>query len=105
VRVVKRIKEIVRITPREIVLDLWMNVRLDSCVCLLVIALECQEIGATLAQDLRSNGGLTAHRINGDNAACDGEQMEQGWKSRDLVRLLARFDLAYNETALIRTPC
>jgi hypothetical protein len=70
-----------------------------------VIALECQEIVATLVQDVRSNGGLTAHRINGDNAACDGEQVEQGWNSRDLVRLLIRFDLAYNETALIRTPC
>src|SRR5215813_6785936 len=65
VRVVKHIKEIVRIAPREIVLDLLMKVLGNSCIGLFVIVLECQEVVAALVQDLRSNGRLTAHRING----------------------------------------
>jgi len=39
--VVERIKEVVDIAPRQMVLDLLMEVRLDSCVGLCVIVLSC----------------------------------------------------------------
>jgi hypothetical protein len=39
--IVARIKEVVCLAPRQIVLDLLMKVRLDSCIGLFVIVLSC----------------------------------------------------------------
>jgi len=104
VGVVERIKEIVRIAPREIVLDMLMKVLGNSCVGLFVIVLECQEVVAALVQDLLSNGRLTAHRINGDDAAFDSEQVEQCWYGRDRIGLLLSFALTHAKPTLFRTP-
>jgi hypothetical protein len=104
VSVVERIKEIGRIAPREIVLDLRMKVLGNSCRGLFVIVLACQEVVATLVQDLRRNGRLTAHRIDGDNAAFDRSQVEQFWYGCDLIGLLLRFELAYDKPSLLRAP-
>src|SRR5262249_8986494 len=101
---VECIKEIVLIAPRNIMLDMLMKMRLDCCVGLLVVVLKCQEVVAVLVQDLLSNGRLTAHRINSDDAAFDSEQLEQFWYGRDRIGLLRSFDLAYDEAPMIRTP-
>src|SRR5207244_11424222 len=105
VGVVELIKEIVCIAPWEVVFDLLMKVRLDSCRGLFVITLSCQEVVTSLVQDLRSNGRLTAHRINGDNAAFDGKQMEEFRNGRNLIRFGVGFELTHDETTLLRTPC
>jgi hypothetical protein len=39
--VVERLKEVVDIAPRQMVLDLLMEVRLESCIGLFVIVLSC----------------------------------------------------------------
>ena len=72
VSVVECIKEIVRIAPREIVLDLLLKVRFDGCRGFFVILLSCQEVVPSLVPDLPRNGGLTAHRIDRDDTTFDG---------------------------------
>src|SRR5262245_26053863 len=60
---VERLKDMVRIAPRESVLDRLMKVRCDGGIGLFVILLSCQEVVTSLVPDVRSNGCLTAHRI------------------------------------------
>jgi hypothetical protein len=72
VGIVECIKEIVRIAPREIVLDLLLKVRFDGCIGFFVILLSCQEVVTSLVPDLPRNGGLTAHRIDRNDTAFDG---------------------------------
>src|SRR5215470_19365473 len=104
VGVVERIKEMGRIAPWEIVLDLRMKVLGNRCVGLFVIVLERQEVVPTLVQDLCSNGRLTAHRINGDNATVDRQELKEFWYGRDLIGLLLCFDLSNDKSAVLRTP-
>src|SRR5215467_2589164 len=99
--VVERIKDIGRIAPWEIVLDLRMKVLGNRCVGLFMIVLECQEVVPALVQDLRSNGRLTAHCINGDNTTVDRQELQEFWYGRDLIGLLLCFDLAYDEASLL----
>src|SRR5215813_8044782 len=69
---VERIKEVLGIAPRDIVLNVLMKVLFDRRVGLFVIALQGQEIVATLVLNLLRDGCLTAHRINRDNTTFDG---------------------------------
>ena len=73
--VVERIKEIVRIAPRHIVLDMAMKVLGNSLVGLFMIVLSCQEIVAALLQNLGGDLGLAAHGIDRHNTALNGEQV------------------------------
>ena len=56
----------------SIVLNVLMKVLCDRRVGLFVIALQGQEIVATLVPDVLRDGCLTAHRIDGDNTALEG---------------------------------
>src|SRR5215831_17869548 len=96
-RVIKGIKEILVTTPGEMGLDVLMKVLLDCRIRLFVMALQRQEIIAALVEDLLSDGGLTAHRIDGHHTALDSEQGEQLWHSGDLIGLRIGFALAYDE--------
>ena len=70
--IIEGIKEILGGAPGELMFDVLMEVPFDSRIGFFVIALQGQEIVPTLRPDLASDGGLTAHRINGNNTAFDG---------------------------------
>ncbi len=71
-RVIEGIKEILGGTPGEMMFNVLMEVSFDGSRGFFVVALQGQEIVPTLRPDLASDGGLTAHRINGHNTAFDG---------------------------------
>jgi hypothetical protein len=71
--VIEGIREILAGAPRQLVFNVRMKVLFDSLIGLVVIALQGQEIVATLLSYLGSNGGLTTHGINRHDTACDGE--------------------------------
>ena len=92
------------IAPREIVLDVLMNVLGDRSVGLFVMVLQRQEVIASLVQDLCRHRGLASHGINGHHTAVDGQQLPKSWNRGDLIRLAVRLQLANDETAVLRTP-
>jgi hypothetical protein len=71
-RVIEGIKEVLGRAPSQLVFDVLMKVLFDRSVGLFVVALQGQEIVATLVPNLRSDGRLTAHRIDGHNTTFDG---------------------------------
>ena len=71
-RVIEGIKEILAVTPRELVFNVLMKVLFGRRIGLFVITLQGQEIVAALSADLRSDGRLTAHSIDRHNTAFDG---------------------------------
>ena len=72
VRVIEGIKEVLGRAPGQLVFDVLMQVLFDRRIGLFVIALQGQEIVATLVPDVLRDGCLTAHRIDGDNTALEG---------------------------------
>jgi hypothetical protein len=104
VRVIEGIKEVLGSTPGQVGFDVLMQVLFDRRIGLCVIALQGQEIVATLVPDVLRDGGLTAHRINGDNTALDGSQLEEVRHGSDLIGLCLCLDLAYYKAPLVRTP-
>jgi hypothetical protein len=101
VGVIKRVTEIPRLSPGQIVLDVLMKVLGDGGIGLFVIALQGQEIVASLGEELVRDSRWTSQCIDGDNTAFDGEQLEEFWSGRDLVGLAVRPGLANNETTLL----
>src|SRR5687768_5412348 len=55
--VIERVKEIVLVPPREIVFDLLMKVLFNSRIGFCLMAFECEEIVASLLQDLLGDVG------------------------------------------------
>src|SRR5919202_2304884 len=75
--IIEGIKEILGGAPGELMFDVLMEVPFGRRIGFFVIAFQGQEIVTALRPDLTSDGGLTAHRINGHNTAFDGEQLEE----------------------------
>jgi hypothetical protein len=53
----------------------------------LLVAFERKHVVAALRDDLLGDLGLTAHRVDGDDAALEREQLQQGGDGGDLVGL------------------
>ena len=68
----KASKKVLGSAPGQLVFDVLMKVLFDRRIGLFVIALQGQEIVATLVPDVLRDGCLTAHRIDGDNTALEG---------------------------------
>ena len=83
--VIERVKEIVLVPPGETVFDSLMKVLFNSRIGFCMIAFECEEIVASLLQDLLGDVGLASHGINGDNASFDQQQLQQFWTRGDLI--------------------
>lgn len=86
-RVIESIKEIRGCTPRQLVFNVRMTVLCNRRVGLFVITIQGEEIVTALVSDLASDGGLTAHRINGHHPAFDGSQLEEVRNSGDCIGL------------------
>src|SRR5262245_10806197 len=71
VRIIEGIKEVLGRTPVQLVFNVLMKGLFDRSISLFVVALQGQEIVATLVPNLRSDGRLTAHRIDGHNTTFD----------------------------------
>ena len=54
---------------------------------------------------LLGHGRLTAHGINGDNAAFDGEQLQECGNGRHLICFRVSVALPHDEPPLLRAPC
>ena len=104
VGVVEGIKAMGRIAPRAMVLELLMNVRFEGCLGLCMGVLSCQQVVTSWSPDVLGHGRLTAHRIPGDHAACDGEPWEECRNGRHRMRFGVGFALPPNEPPLLRTP-
>jgi len=103
-RVIEGIKEVLGRAPGQLVFDVLMKVLFDRSAGLFVMALQGQEIVATLVPNLLSDGRLTAHRINGHQTTFDGSQREEVRNGGKLIGLFLRFDLAYHKATLLGTP-
>ena len=64
-----------------------MNASSTSPAKRALVALERQHVVALLFDDLLGDLGLTAHRVDGDDAALDAQQRQQLRDRRDLVGL------------------
>ena len=102
--VIERVKEIVLVPPREMVFDILMKVLFNSRIGFLMIAFECEEIVASLLQDLLGDMGLASHGLDSDNASFDQQQLQQVRNRGDLIGFAVGLQLANDETAVLRTP-
>ena len=100
-RGVESVKEVMIISPGEVVLDMVVEVRCNRMVCLFMIVLQCQEIITLLLNDLFRDLSLTSHRINRDNAALDGQKLQELWNRGDFVGLALCLELAYDQSTIL----
>lgn len=70
----------------------------DMLIQIALILFKRQHIIALLLNDLGSNGSLRSHRINGDDASFQHEQVEEVRKSCDLIGFLVNGHLSQHQS-------
>jgi hypothetical protein len=104
VGVVKRIKAMVRMAPRQVMFDVLMQVLVDLRGGLCMVPFQGSKIVAALVLHLARNGRLTAHGVDGHDTALDRQQLEEVGNGRDRIGLILGLSLAHDEPPMIRTP-